>query len=101
MGYMPPTQAELTLATRSECVCRPWEGTCPAPWGSLAETPLSSTVNGSPGDVQMHGDPAPPGGFQRLTAALPAPSFACFLGCTKAWCVCRQRAHRCPGSLRA
>ena len=49
----------------------------------------------------MHGDPAPPGEFQRRTAALPAPSFACFLGCTKAWCVCRQRAHCCPGSLRA
>lgn len=33
MGRMPPTQAELTLATRPECVCRPQEGTCSAPWG--------------------------------------------------------------------
>ena len=49
----------------------------------------------------MHGDPAPPGGFQRLTAALPTPFSACFLGCAKAWRVCGQRANCRPGSFRA
>lgn len=49
----------------------------------------------------MHGDPAPPGGFQRLTAALPTPFIACFLGCAKAWRVCGQRANCRPGSFRA
>lgn len=47
----------------------------------------------------MAGDLCAPRRVSRPVAALgQLPPFACLLSCTRAWRVCRRRAHRCPGS---